>query len=382
MGSKSPCLTGYLPESSGLYLHVPFCRSKCPYCDFYSVTSMKEAREWVHCLKREAECYRGFFQTFDTLYLGGGTPSLLNRAQLSEIFSLLHASFTFVPSPEISLEANPDDITQEKLAVCRELGINRISLGVQSFREGELRFLGRRHTAAGAERALEKIRGAGFDNVSVDLMYGLPGQSMSQWLFSLKRALDFQPEHLSCYELTVEEGTAMGRLKAQNRLKLPDEETGRRFFLTTSRFLEKRGYIHYEISNFARSEALISRHNSKYWKHVDYLGIGPGAHSFFQGKRWWNVRSLQHYRALMSQGKLPLEGEECLTEDQLLLETLYFGFRTKRGINLRLLEGAPHMESCAAELEESGLALRRDGRLIPTRRGFLLAESLPLRMVR
>ena len=369
-------------EPAGLYVHVPFCRTRCPYCDFYSQTSLERIQDWIRSLQREAEHYSNSFQAFDTLYLGGGTPSLLSPQQLADLFTVLRTAFSFAPFAEITLEANPDDITREKLTAWRDLGVNRMSVGVQSFRQEEIEFLQRRHTAQGAIRALETIGAAGFDNLSVDLIYGLPGQTLSQWLLSLKLALQFRPEHLSCYQLTVEEGTPFGGLRERGMLNLPDEDAQGRFFLTTSRFLEKEGYLHYEISNFARSEALISRHNSKYWKHVDYLGLGPGAHSFFQGKRWWNVGSVQRYCAFLNEGKLPVEGEEWLTEDQLLLETLYFGFRTKRGMDLPLLEGDPHMKSCAAELEKSGLALRRDGRLIPTRRGFLLADSLPLRMVR
>lgn len=377
-----PPAPNHAEEEPGLYIHVPFCKSKCPYCDFYSVTTLKNVQTWIKALKKEAEHYRDSFQIFDTLYLGGGTPSLLNPDQLAEVFTSLRAAFTFAPSSEVILEANPDDITPEKLSVYKDLGVNRISVGVQSFREEEIRFLQRRHTAAGAERALGEIRRAGFKNLGVDLMYGLPGQTLSHWLVSLKRALEFQPEHLSCYQLTVEEGTVLGRLKTKGGLQLPDEKAGRRFFLATSRFLEKRGYLHYEISNFARTEALVSRHNSKYWKHVDYLGLGPGAHSFLQGRRWWNVRSVRRYTSLLAQGRLPIEGEESLTPDQLLLETLYFGFRTRRGIDLHLLETDDPMQAAASELEKSGLVIRKDGRLIPTRQGFLLADSLPLRMVR
>lgn len=368
-------------EEPGLYIHVPFCRTKCPYCDFYSVTSPHWTREWVRCLDQEARLYRNFFQTFDTLYLGGGTPSILSSDQLSEVFTFLRIAFTFSPSCEITLEVNPDDVTAEKSRTWKTLGINRVSVGVQSLREEEVAFLRRRHTAREAERALEHIRRAGFTNLSVDLMYGLPGQTLSHWLFSLKRVLEFEPEHLSCYQLTVEKDTALGRWEARGKVSLPHEEDQRRFFLVTSRFLEKQGYVHYEISNFARSQGLLSRHNTKYWKHVNYLGLGPGAHSFLDGRRWWNVRSVRSYCSLLNAGKLPVEGEESLDPDQLLLETLYFGFRTRRGIDLQLVERDAHMQAAARELEQSGLVVRKGERLTPTRQGFLVADGLPLRML-
>ncbi len=368
-------------EEPGLYIHVPFCQTKCPYCDFYSVTSRKWIREWIHSIKKEAEHYHGAFHIFDTFYLGGGTPSLLSSEQITKVFTLLRATFTFSPSCEITLEVNPDDVSAEKLHAWRALGIDRISVGAQSFRQEETHFLKRRHTAREAERALENIRRAGFANLSVDLMYGLPGQSISHWLFSLKRALEFEPEHLSCYQLTVEKNTALGRLEAQGKLSLPLEENQRRFFLVTSRFLERHGYVHYEISNFARSEDLQSRHNTKYWKHVGYLGLGPGAHSFLAGKRWWNVRSVRRYCSLLSKEKLPVEGEEVLTPDQLLLESLCFGFRTQRGIDLQLIDGNAHMRAVAKDLEQSCLVTQKGKRLAPTRKGFLVADSLPLRML-
>ena len=242
----------------GLYVHVPFCQTKCPYCDFYSVTDESLISAYLTALDTEARLYREQFPAFDTLFLGGGTPSWLGSAHLAGLMKNLRRHFAFAPDSEITLEANPDDITSEKLRLFRDLGINRLSLGVQSFDEAELRFLGRRHTARQTLAAIDLIRAAGFTNLGLDLMYGLPGQTLDAWLKTLETALSFTPEHLSCYQLTIEAGetpalrTPLARRVARGEISLPDEETQREFFLLTANFLTARGYLHYEISNFAR----------------------------------------------------------------------------------------------------------------------------------
>ncbi len=277
--------------SSGLYVHIPFCKTKCPYCDFYSVTDATLISAYLAALDAEARLYRDQFPAFDSLFLGGGTPSWLGEAQLAALMKNLRRHFTFAPDSEITLEANPDDITADKLALFRDLGINRLSLGVQSFDEAELRFLGRRHTARQTEAAIDLIRAAGFTNLGLDLMYGLPGQTLDAWLKTLETALSFAPEHLSCYQLTLAAETPlrtpMARRVARGELSLPDEETQREFFLLTANFLTARGYLHYEVANFARQGPQAGslchyccRHNLKYWTRTPYLGLGPAAHSF------------------------------------------------------------------------------------------------------
>ena len=294
----------------GLYLHIPFCKSKCPYCDFYSLTDLSLMPAWLEALKREVLLYKDTFPCFDTLYLGGGTPSLVDPRQLAILMACLRRQFDFAPDTEFTLEANPDDLTPEKLRVYRDLGINRLSLGVQSFDDQELASLGRRHTARQAERALKWSRAAGFTNLGIDLIYGLPGQTEEAWGRNFKKALRFNPEHLSCYQLTLEEGTPLGARAAQGYIQLPGEATQRRLFLKTSRFLAEHGYLHYEVSNFARGEAHFSRHSRKYWRHTPYLGLGPGAHSYLNGRRWWNDRSLTGYCRALAQGRAPLAGRE------------------------------------------------------------------------
>ena len=389
----------------GLYVHVPFCLSKCHYCDFHSVTDCALIPAWLAALEQEAALYQGRFGVFDTLYLGGGTPSLLTPGQLASLLESLRRCFSFSPDTEVTLEANPDDLTPEKLRLYRNLGINRLSVGVQSFNDRELAFLGRRHNARQTRQALDAAKAAGFANLSLDLIYGLPGQGLEDWKKTLAQALAFHPEHLSCYQLTYEPGTPLGRKKAQGEVAAATEEEERAFFLFTSRFLEERDYLHYEISNFARlrepgnrpnyqvidneesfnrrpktedRKPYYSRHSRKYWRHAPYLGLGPGAHSFRDGERWWNVSSIQQYCQSLGGGEAPVAGREILSPEQIRLEALYLGLRTREGVPLELLKPSPGWEKTLTELQKSALVEVRRERAVPTRQGFLLADGLPL----
>jgi putative oxygen-independent coproporphyrinogen III oxidase len=369
----------------GLYIHIPFCKSKCPYCDFYSVTSTDQIPAFLAALDAEARLYRDQFPGFDSLFLGGGTPSWLSEAHLAELMKNLRRHFAFAPDSEITLEANPDDITPEKLRAFRDLGVNRLSLGVQSFNEAELRWLQRRHTARQTEAGIELIRAAGFDNLGLDLMYGLPGQSLDTWRSTLKTALSFAPEHLSCYQLTVAHATPLGQKVAAGQVLLPIEETQREFFLLTGQFLEARGYLHYEVANFARQEPQAGglrhyccRHNLKYWTHVPYLGLGPAAHSFQGDRRWWNVAPVEAYCASLKEGGAPVAGAETLTPAQLRLEALYLGFRTQAGVSLETIRAHPRGEAIVAELTRAGLVRVEGGRVRATPQGLVVADRLPL----
>ena len=276
----------------GLYVHVPFCRTKCIYCDFYSVTRPGEEDAWLTALGQEIMLYKDRFSRIRLpLYRRRHAHLSSMRGRSAALFQTLHEHFRFSADAEITIEANPDDISGPTAAALKSLGVNRLSLGIQSFDDGELAFLRRRHTAAGAEDALEAAIGAGFSNIGIDLMYGLPGQTQDTWLATLERALSFNPAHLSCYQLTPEGETPLNRMVGTGRILLPDEEEAADLFLLTSRFLEAHGFTHYEVSNFAASRRLFCRHNQKYWNHVHYLGLGPAAHSFDGTRRWWNYRS-------------------------------------------------------------------------------------------
>jgi putative oxygen-independent coproporphyrinogen III oxidase len=364
--------------SSGLYVHIPFCKTKCPYCDFYSITDASLVSSYLTALDAEARLYREQFPAFDSLFLGGGTPSWLGDAPLAELMKNLRWCFQFAPDSEITIEANPDDITVEKLRLFRDLGINRLSLGTQSFNEADLRFLGRRHTAGQTMAAIDLIRAAGFTNLGLDLMYGLAGQTLDAWRKTLEIALSFAPEHLSCYQLTLAPATPMGRRAAAGRLTPLDEETQRQFFLRTGKFLTSRSYLHYEVANFAREENFVCRHNLKYWTHAPYLGLGPAAHSFQAGRRWWNVSSVGDYCSSLSAGQAPVAGTETLTPAQIRLETLYLGFRTREGVSLATIREEPLGDAVLAKLTQAGLVRVDRGRVMATPRGLVVADRLPL----
>lgn len=364
-------------EAPGLYVHVPFCRSKCPYCDFYSTASVELLPLWLEAVVREIDSYRGMFQSFDSLYLGGGTPSLLDVNHLATLMDSLRRAFSFSGNTEITLEANPDDVTAGKLREYRDLGVNRMSLGAQSLDEDELRYLRRRHTARQAENALELMCSAGFANVGVDLIYGFEGHTPSAWLKTLDRALVLEPEHLSCYQMTYEEGTLFGKQVKEGKIHRPGEELESRFFLQTSRYLEKRGYLHYEISNFARAPEFVSRHNRKYWRRVPTLGLGPSAHSFDGDTRWWNVRSVKDYAHRLLSGESAVCGKETLSGEQIQLETLSLGLRTREGLPLDTFAALGDCAGVLERLTRSGLLAIRGGFVVPTRKGYLVADGLP-----
>ena len=369
------------PYQPGLYVHVPFCKTKCPYCDFYSVTDLSCVESWLDSIEREMELYEADFGAFDSLYIGGGTPTVLEDEQIDRLMAALRRRFFFLPDSEITVEANPDDVRAEKLEVLRRLGANRISIGVQSFNERELRFLRRRHTAEQAEEAVRLAKGCGFSNIGIDLMYGFCGQTKKSWAETLEKAVSLGPLHLSCYQFTLEERTPYGRLKAEGKLKMIGEEKERALFLFTSRFLKQCGFIHYEVSNFAKGAHGFSRHNRKYWQHVPYLGLGPAAHSFRGRTRWWNCRSVDEYCRLLGQGKRPVEGREDLSPDQLRLERLYLGFRTDGGVSAAEACRDDAAARTVSRLKRSGFLKVVGDRLIPTEKGFLIADRLPLMFV-
>jgi len=312
------------------------------------------------------------------MYFGGGTPSLLHIEELEEVLRHVRAHFSFSPDTEITLEANPGDLTKEQLKGFMELGINRISLGVQSFDAKALAFLGRRHTVDDAEGAISLLKDAGFLNFGIDLIYGFREQPLLNWEETLHRALSFDPAHVSCYQLTIEPRTYFWKLVKAGRLTPLDEETARSQFLTTSRFLTSRGYRHYEISSFAKSEAYRSRHNLKYWTHVPYLGLGPSAHSFLGRQRWWNVRSLRKYNRRLMAMVSPVEDSEVLSEAQIALETTALGLRTHLGISSEAIGSDPDARGRLSRLEGEGLLKIRSGKIRPTPKGFAVADALPL----
>jgi oxygen-independent coproporphyrinogen-3 oxidase len=401
-------------ELPGLYIHIPFCLRKCAYCGFYSITDHTLIPAYRSALRREMEIYRGWADSFDTLYIGGGTPSVLPEEDLEGLIADIQASFSIATDAEITVEANPADITESLLASLRRSGVNRLNIGVQSFDDDSLALLGRRHTAIQAIDAIQRVRDAGFVNIGLDLIYGLPsspagggtaamltvgtkptstqtGEAVSSeadrnfasWLATLDTAIGMNADHLSCYQLTLEEKTPLAERCRRGELIIPGESRQADFFLRTAQILEERGYRHYEVSNFARP-GRESRHNRKYWNHVPYLGLGPAAHSFSGRERRWNRGSVNAYIGDLESGREPIESREILSDEQLRLEALFLGFRTRRGICLEafkirygrdlLADKRDMIEKLSAE----GLVEIRDGFLRPTRSGMGVADSLAL----
>jgi len=320
-------------RTGGIYIHIPFCIRKCDYCDFYSVTDLSLIPDFVSALIREMEIRSSHVHfPCDTIYLGGGTPSVLKPEQIRRILDNAFAFFDLHTHAEITLEANPGTLSPENLREFRHMGINRINIGVQSFSDDNLGFLGRIHTAQEASIALESAEKAGFDNIGLDLIYALPGQSEKDWHSDMKQALAFSPAHLSCYMLTYESGTRLTQRMEKGIFSPLEEESSGNLFEFTVKFLESRGYDQYEISNFARSPDLQSRHNRKYWSFAPYIGLGPAAHSFFPPQRCWNCGSVTEYIHLLKQNAVPEAGKEFLTSEQEMMEAVYVGLRKKEGI--------------------------------------------------
>ena len=360
---------------AGIYIHIPFCKRRCIYCDFFSTTQSEKKSAYVHALCKELDMRKDYLEGEDieTIYLGGGTPSQLTQKELEEIFSSLYNIYKVKEDAEITLEANPDDLTPEYIHMLRTLPINRISMGIQTFQEETLKLLHRRHTAQQAIEAVKHCREAGFQNISIDLMYGLPGETLDTWEKDLRQAIALRPEHISAYHLIYEEGTALWKLREQHQVEEADEDLSVTLFRTLIDELTHAGYEHYEISNFCLP-GLHSRHNSSYWTGKKYLGCGPSAHSFNGTSRQWNVASLDKYIQAIQQGKLDYEIEE------LDIYTRYNDFvittiRTHWGMSLSHLRSTygenlyqyclrmakPHLEQGVLEIKEDTLKLTKEG---------------------
>ena len=360
---------------AGIYIHIPFCKRRCIYCDFFSTTQSEKKAEYVHALARELEMRKDYVgdEEIETIYLGGGTPSQLSQEELEEIFAYIYKVYKVTPDAEITLEANPDDLTPEYVSMLRTLPVNRISMGIQTFQEETLKLLHRRHTAQQAIEVFRRCREAGFQNISIDLMYGLPGETLETWEQDLQQAVDLRPEHISAYHLIYEEGTTLWNLREQNKVEEAEEELSLTLFKTLIERLTKAGYQHYEISNFCLP-GLHSRHNSSYWTGKKYLGCGPSAHSFDGISRQWNVSSLEKYLEGIRSNQLDFELED------LDLYTRYNDFvitsiRTCWGMPLAQLRttygetlynyclrmAKPHIEQGVLEIKEDRLKLTPQG---------------------
>jgi oxygen-independent coproporphyrinogen-3 oxidase len=377
--------TGERPAGPGLYVHVPFCSSICPYCDFAVLKGDGDRRRrFIAALVAEIGLYDGYPGRFDTIYFGGGTPSILEAGDLERILVALEAHLEIAAESSISLEANPEDVDDHSLSQWRDLGIDTLSLGIQSFDARELSFLGRRHDPDTARRAVEMALGAGFRSVSLDLIYGLPEQSKQSWRRQLDAAVELEPQHISCYQLTVHEKTVFGVERRRGMLTELAGELQAEYFFEAHRRLAEAGYEGYEVSNFSRATEYRSRHNAKYWDHTPYLGLGPSAHSFDGSSRWWNEWKEGPWSRRVLAGKRPIAGKEKLSKLDLALERLMLGLRTSDGVDVGEIDRAYDTtiwQDSAAAIEELGRSGKLEivgRRLTPTLEGLAIADSLAL----
>ncbi|MBP3613961.1 MAG: radical SAM family heme chaperone HemW [Bacteroidaceae bacterium] len=318
---------------AGIYIHIPFCKQRCLYCAFYSSTLHSRQQEYCDALCRELEMRRNYIiGIVDTVYFGGGTPSTLTRGQLQMILDTIKRNYTLSPSAEITIEANPDDLTPEYLTTLRSLSFNRLSMGIQSFDDTQLKALGRRHTAERARQAVEDARVAGFNNISIDLMFALPSSTHAQWQESIQQAISLHPTHISAYNLTYEEETPLYRALQQGKINAIDEDENLKQFETLIDTLSAAGYRHYEISNFALP-GYESRHNSSYWHDIPYLGCGASAHSYNGKERSWNVADIELYIRGIETGNPDFEIEH-LSENERYNDAIVTRLRTADGLPL------------------------------------------------
>lgn len=366
---------------AGIYIHIPFCKSRCIYCGFYSTTLLDLRKKYINAVCREMELRKNYIrEPFSTIYLGGGTPSLLDEAELTKLFLYINNVYDVDRNAEITMECNPDDITPEFTNMLNRLPINRVSMGAQTFADSRLRLLHRRHNSDEVKHAVKLLREAGIKNISIDLMFGFPDESLSQWKEDISAALALNVEHISAYSLMYEEDTPLWKMLDTGKVKEIDEELSLTMFKELVCQLTDAGYEHYEISNFARP-GYRSRHNSSYWHQVPYIGLGAAAHSFDLNSRQWNVADLKLYIEEINNGIIPMEREE-LDHDTTFNDIITTALRTSDGINLNALEtrlGKRYRNtliSAAGKHLEQGLLEIRHDRLRLTSEGIFISDMV------
>lgn len=362
---------------AGIYIHIPFCKQACHYCNFHFATSLRLKNELMTALLKEIELQKNYLanQKVDTIYFGGGTPSLCTKEELNNILQTIQDTFSICSLPEITLEANPDDITSEALLSWKQIGINRLSIGIQSFFDDDLLWMNRAHTASQAIEHL-KLATAFFNNITIDLIYGSPGLTDEKWQENVETAISLGIPHLSCYALTIEPRTPLDKMirTQQSATTDPDKQTDQ--FLQLMQWMGKAGYEHYEISNFAKPGSR-SRHNSSYWQGSFYLGIGPSAHSFNGKERQWNIANNRQYIDSLQKNEIPFE-KEILTDTQQLNEYIMTSLRTMEGINLEKMttEKANALLINSEKYIRENLLIYKHHTLVLTAQGKTLADGI------
>ena len=367
---------------AGIYIHVPFCKTRCAYCDFFSTTLHDMKSRYVDALCQELVMRRNYLHDapIGTLYFGGGTPSQFSENDFHSIFNQIEKVYGLEACEEITLEANPDDLTDDYVEMLTTLPFNRISMGIQTFHEPTLQLIGRRHTAQEAIEAVHRCQQQGFTNISIDLIYGLPGETLEQWKEDLLMAFSLKVQHISAYHLTYEQGTRLWQMLQRKEICEVDEDTSVELFRILCEEMQKAGYEHYEISNFALPN-FRSRHNSAYWHEVPYLGCGPGAHSFDGDSREWNVSSLPKYIEALEQGQRNYE-QETLDKDTRYNEFIMTRLRTCEGFSLNDLQqrfGQAYHDYClhlATSYMRQGLLLQKENTLRLSREGIFESDDI------
>ncbi|MBK9388926.1 MAG: radical SAM family heme chaperone HemW [Bacteroidetes bacterium] len=367
---------------AGIYLHIPFCRKLCSYCDFYHIISAADNSDYISAMISELTIRRDYLENekVSTIYIGGGTPSLFSVRELDTLLNIINKLYTIEEGCEITIEMNPDDINPEYLSGLKKININRVSLGIQSWKDAHLKLLNRRHDSAGAEYALRETFKAGFDNVTIDLIYGIPGMSIKDWSSNLDFSFSFDIKHLSAYHLTFERGTVFWKMLEKGAIKEIDEDESTSLFNLLIEKSEKAGFIHYEISNFGKP-GFFSRHNTNYWKQINYLGVGPSAHSFNGYSRQWNISDVKGYIKAINTGKPFFEREE-LDSRTRFNEYIMTSLRTMWGIDLENVEklfekeGYDYVVNLSGKFKDYGLMKKEGQFLILTNQGKMISDNI------
>lgn len=370
-------------QPASVYVHIPFCISKCRYCDFNSI-ALKEPVEhrYIEALLREISARAKDAPPIKTVYLGGGTPTILHEELIKNIMTHLTQSFEILPDAEITIEANPGTLNEKKLDAIINSGINRISIGAQSFADTELRFMGRQHRAADIDAAVASARKAGFGNISLDLIYGLPDQKVEQWQESLSRAVALEPEHISSYELTIENSTPLADDIIMGRFRMPDEDLVCDMYYHAIEKFAEAGYHQYEISNFAK-QGYECRHNINYWNRGEYFGFGAGAHSFMDNLRRSNIKNIYDYCSCIEKSADTTDEHNVIDSNEAVRETIFLGLRKVEGIDLMQLQDDVRLkiEKAASDLVRSSLACIENNRLKLTQKGLILSSEVIVRVL-
>lgn len=367
---------------AGIYIHIPFCKKKCSYCAFFSAASTKRMREIVDCISRELHDRRAYLQTekIETIYFGGGTPSLLEEAEFEKMFNAINEDYDLTTCTEITMEANPDDLTPEYVRMIASLPFNRISIGVQSLHDKQLKAINRRHSAQQAIDCIKQCADAGFENISADLMYGFPNETLEELEEDLDGFLRLGVQHISAYCLSFEEGTALFNLRQKGKIKELDERVSEEMYHTVVNRLKEGGFDHYEISNFSR-QGFESKHNKSYWEGKKYIGVGPAAHSFDGMSRQWNAASLDKYIDGVLHGN-PYFEKEILTEQDRYNDLVMTSLRTMKGVNLQTIEknfGKCRATNCLMDAESyirQGKLAIDNNHLHLTENGVFVSDSI------